>query len=106
MELLAKFANVAKAKGVPMSELFIRYMQQETVGVSVTAEQLKDINKRMKNAAVTPADIAVVIAENTLSIVENQAGHALRPTLRGIETPLPELTPIPKLGSRKKRKRP
>lgn len=106
MELLAKFANVAKAKGVPMSELFIRYMQQETGGVSITEEQLKGINKRMKNAAVTPADIAGVIAENTLTLVEHHARLVSHPTLRDIETPLPELTTIPKLGSRKKKKRP
>lgn len=105
MELHAKFANVAKAQGLSMSELMTKLIQKETVGVSITQEQLKDINRRMKNAAVTPADIAGVIAENAATIVAEAAVSTLRRTIKSVETAPPlGLKPIPKLGARKKKR--
>ncbi len=105
MELHAKFANVAKAQGLSMSELMTKLIQKETVGVSITQEQLKDINRRMKNAAVTPADIAGVIAENAATIVAEAAVSTLRRTIKSVETAPPlGLKPIPKLGERKKKR--
>ena len=105
MELHAKFANVAKAQGLSMSELMTKLIQKETVGVSITQEQLKDINRRMKNAAVTPADIAGVIAENTATIVADAAFSSLSHTVKSIETASTiGLKPIPKLGARKKKR--
>lgn len=105
MELHAKFANAAKAQGLSMSELMTKLIQKETVGVSITQEQLKDINRRMKNATVTPTDIAGVIAENAATIVADAAVSTLRRTIKSVETAPPlGLKPIPKLGARKKKR--
>ncbi len=106
MELYARFANAAKAKGLHMSEYLVQLMQTASAGTPVTPEQTAEMLRRVKSATVTPADVAEAVVENIAAIAENQAAHALRPTLRGIEiNALPELTPIPKLGSRKKKRR-
>lgn len=62
MELYAKFANAAKAKGMPMSALLTALMQAETEGVGVTEEQLRDMARRVKMKEITPADAAAEFA--------------------------------------------
>ena len=105
MELHARFANAAKAKGIPMSELLTRLMQKEAAGYLITEEQLKDIDRRMKNSCVGFADITKVAVDNAAAIASGVANNLLRPTMQNaLHSQFAELTPLPKLGSRKKKR--
>ena len=88
-----------------MSEYLVQLMQTASAGTPITPEQTAEMLRRVKSATVTPADIAGAVAENIAAVISNQADHALRPTIKGAEiNAFPELTPIPKLGSRKKKR--
>lgn len=54
MELYAKFANVAQARGVSMTELLTRYMTAETRGVKTTDAQNVEMLSRVKANGATP----------------------------------------------------
>lgn len=54
MELYAKFANVAQARGVSMTELLTRYMTEETRGVKTTSAQNVEMLSRVKANGATP----------------------------------------------------
>lgn len=54
MELYAKFANAAQARGVSMTELLTRYMTEETRGVKTTSAQNVEMLSRVKANGATP----------------------------------------------------
>lgn len=88
-----------------MSEYLVQLMQTASADTPVTSEQTADMLRRVKSATVTSADVALAVGENVLATVENVADTVLRhpfdhPNSRFVR----ELKPIPRKGSRKKRR--
>ncbi len=103
MELYAKFANAAKAKGVPMSALLTALMQAETQGVGVTEEQLRDMARRVRMKEVTPADVAAEIANRAAIMAADTALFIERPTLQNAaQIAATAMQPLPQRGKRKR----
>lgn len=105
MELYARFANAAKAKGLHMSEYLVQLMQTASAGTPVTPEQTADMLRRVKSATVTNADIALAVADNVLEVTEKVADTVLsHPLANPHNRREMNLKPIPRKGSRKKRR--
>ncbi len=105
MELYARFANAAKAKGLSMSEYLVELMQHASEGTGLTPEQANDIARRMKALYVTGGDVAAAVADEALNIAAYAADKIMRPTANNLIYPAPRArTPIPRIGTRKKRR--
>lgn len=103
MELYAKFANAAKAKGLPMSALLTALMQAETQGMGVTEEQLRDMARRVRMKEVTPADVAAEIADRAAIMAADTALFMVRPSQRNAsQLAATSMLPLQQRGKRKR----
>lgn len=105
-DVYAKFAALAKRHGVPMSEMLVRVMRDSSQEERLSEAQELELRRRLRDQTVTVADVAAAVAMEAAATVADAAVSMLPyPTIRDtvfprhVHTP----TPIPKLGSRKRK---
>lgn len=105
-DVYARFAALAKRHGVPMSEMLVRVMRDSSQEERLSEAQELELRRRLRDQTVTVADVAAAVAEEVLATAADAAVSMLSyPTIRDTVFPrhVHSPSPIPKLGSRKKK---